>query len=57
MRLALAITISNWRAALHPENRDYILRNVGNSRRGLVALGGVGRAEAEDYLNAACRGA
>lgn len=57
MRLALAITISNWRAALHPENRTYILRNVGNSRRGLVALGGVGRAEAEDYLNAACRGA
>lgn len=57
MRLALAVTISNWRAALHPENRDYILRNVGNSRRGLAALGRVGRAEAQDYLHAACRGA
>jgi Ser/Thr protein kinase RdoA (MazF antagonist) len=54
MRLALAVTISNWRAALHPENRDYVLRNVGTSRRGLAALGRVGRAEAEDYLNAAC---
>jgi hydroxylysine kinase len=54
MRLALSITISNWRASLHRENRDYILRNAGNARRGLAALGTIGRAEAEDYLNAAC---
>lgn len=57
MRLALAITISSWRAGLHPENRDYILRNVGNGRRGLSALGRVSRAEAQDYLFAAAQGA
>ncbi|GAB0118591.1 phosphotransferase [Acidisoma sp. 7E03] len=57
MRLALAITISNWRAGLHPENRDYILRNVGNSSRGLAALSRVGRAEAQDVLFAATQGA
>lgn len=57
MRLALAITISSWRAGLHPENRDYILRNVGNSSRGLAALGRVSRAEAQDTLFAATQGA
>lgn len=57
MRLALSITISNWRASLHPDNRDYILRNTRNARLGLAALGSIGRAEAQDYLNAACRGA
>ena len=38
MRLAMTVLITNWRANLYPENRDYILRNEPNAWRGLLAM-------------------
>jgi Ser/Thr protein kinase RdoA (MazF antagonist) len=32
-RHVLTVLITNWRAAQHPQNRDYILRNEGKARR------------------------
>lgn len=37
-RLVTTLTISAWRAARHPENAAYILRNAPTSRAGLKAL-------------------
>ncbi|MDA5192696.1 phosphotransferase [Govanella unica] len=37
-RLAMTVTISEWRAALYPENSDYILRNNARARLRLKAL-------------------
>ena len=36
-RLAMSILIASWRARLHPDNAEYILRNLGK------AIGGLGR--------------
>lgn len=38
MRLAMTVLITNWRAALYPDNRTYILRNEPAAWRGAVAL-------------------
>ncbi len=38
MRLAMTVLITNWRAALYPENKAYILRNEPNAWRGLTAM-------------------
>lgn len=37
-RLVTTLTISAWRAARHPDNAPYILRNAPTSRAGLAAL-------------------
>lgn len=37
-RLAMTILITEWRAALFPENRDYILRNHGNAVDALTSI-------------------
>lgn len=37
-RIAMTITIGEWRASLYPENRVYLLRNNAPARRRLVAL-------------------
>jgi len=55
-RMVLTVAISNWRAARHPENRDYILRNSAGAWAGLERLAGLSRAEAQDYLHHACEG-
>ncbi|HTH99338.1 MAG TPA: phosphotransferase [Acidisoma sp.] len=55
MRLAMAVSITGWRAEMHPENRDYILRNSPGAWRALHQLSRVSPAEAEDYFHAANR--
>ncbi|MCQ4160444.1 phosphotransferase [Roseomonas sp. GC11] len=52
-RLAVAVTISGWRAARQPENAPYILRNYPRSLAGLRRLGALPRAEAQAYLRKA----
>lgn len=37
-RLALVVAITGWRAALHPENRVYIMRNCAAARANLLAM-------------------
>jgi Ser/Thr protein kinase RdoA (MazF antagonist) len=37
-RMAMSTLISTWRAALHPENSEYILRNVPSAWAGLEAI-------------------
>jgi Ser/Thr protein kinase RdoA (MazF antagonist) len=55
MRLALAVSITGWRAEMHPANRDYILRNSPGAWRALYQLSRVCPAEAADYFHAANR--
>ncbi|POA74424.1 phosphotransferase [Pseudomonas sp. DP16D-R1] len=38
MRMAMAITIAQWRARLYPENRTYVLRNLRTTWRNLQCL-------------------
>ncbi|SEM46416.1 Ser/Thr protein kinase RdoA involved in Cpx stress response, MazF antagonist [Pseudomonas sp. ok272] len=38
LRMAMAITIAQWRASLYPENRAYVLRNLPSSWRNLQCL-------------------
>jgi len=38
IRMAMAITIAQWRASLYPENSDYVLRNLRATWRNLQAL-------------------
>ncbi len=52
-RLAMSVTISGWRAKLHPENRTYILRNVPVARAGFSYLAGLAPDEAQNALNTA----
>ena len=44
-RLVLTIAISTWRAARHPDNATYIIRNQGTAWRGLHSLSTISRAE------------
>jgi Ser/Thr protein kinase RdoA (MazF antagonist) len=43
-RLAMTLAITNWRAALHPDNAAYILRNAGVAWTGLERLAASGDA-------------
>ncbi|MFY1667896.1 phosphotransferase [Pseudomonas sp. Pseu.R1] len=38
MRMAMAITIAQWRASLYPQNREYVLRNLPVTWRNLQRL-------------------
>jgi len=49
-RFALAIAISYWRAAKHPSNAPYIMRNQAAAWFGLKRLNEVPREEAIDWL-------
>jgi Ser/Thr protein kinase RdoA (MazF antagonist) len=53
-RLAMSVLISGWRAADHPENREYILRNEPAAHAGLKALGRLPPEAAADILRRAC---
>ena len=54
-RNVMTIVITNWRAAQHPENRDYILRNEPRARSTIDALTGLGRSKVTDVFLKACR--
>jgi Ser/Thr protein kinase RdoA (MazF antagonist) len=49
-RFALTIAVSSWRAARHPDNADYILRNQGTARAGLQRLQEISRSDAIRWL-------
>ena len=53
MRHAMTIAITHWRANLHPENKEYILRNCPHA----VASFEEGRALSRDYVNQQIRAA
>ncbi len=53
-RLMLTIAISSWRAARHPDNAAYILRNQPDSWRGLARLDALDRAASVEYLQQVC---
>lgn len=53
-RLATTITITNWRAQRYPENKDYILRNMGPSWSALDLIEEVRSDEALDYFLRLC---
>lgn len=46
-RLAMTVLITEWRAVQHPQNRAYILKNHPAAVRGLIALRGIARADAQ----------
>lgn len=50
-RFALAIAISFWRAARHPDNASYIMRNQNAAWSGLQRLNEISRDEAVDWLH------
>ena len=54
MRLVTVVAISGWRAAQHPHNRDYILRNNALSWARLVRCSGLRRTQAQRLLRRAC---
>jgi Ser/Thr protein kinase RdoA (MazF antagonist) len=49
-RLALTIAVSTWRAARHPDNADYILRNQAAAWTGLQRLQQISRDDAIIWL-------
>jgi Ser/Thr protein kinase RdoA (MazF antagonist) len=55
-RLAMALTITAWRARYHPANRAYILRNAPVARRGLRQLDSMGTDRAAELIRQALRG-
>ena len=53
-RQVATVTITAWRATLHPENSTYILRNAPSAWHGLQRLAALPRREAQHTLRAAC---
>lgn len=53
-RLAMSMTISEWRATLRPDESDYILRNHGFAFRGLTRLAEIPEAELRQLINTSC---
>lgn len=49
-RMLMTVAISSWRAALQPENRDYILRNAGRAWLGLERARALAPGEAAAAL-------
>lgn len=49
-RLALTIAVSSWRAARHPDNAEYILRNQATAWNGLQRLQEISRGDAILWL-------
>lgn len=56
-RLVMTISITAWRASLHPENRDYILRNVRQASASLRGLAAIPSDTVRERIHQACRGA
>ena len=55
-RLALTVVITNWRAALHPDNASYILRNQQGAIRGLLQLSALEPGAVRDRFMVAALG-
>lgn len=55
MRMAMAITIAQWRASLYPENRTYVLRNLRNTWRNLQCLTALPAGMLTESLINACK--
>ncbi|KAF1052913.1 MAG: Homoserine kinase [Stenotrophomonas maltophilia] len=53
-RLLMTLSITAWRASLHPENRPYILRNTHHAWQSLQGLARLSRAEAQERIANAC---
>ena len=53
-RAALTLMITEWRAGLHPENRDYILRNHPAALDGLRRLMALSAAERQAWVARIC---
>ena len=53
-RQVTTVTITAWRATLHPENSKYILRNAPTAWHGLERFAALPRREAQHTLRAAC---
>ena len=53
-RQVATVTITAWRATLHPENSKYILRNAPSAWHGLERFAALTRREAQHTLRAAC---
>jgi len=53
-RCVMTLLITEWRAAMYPENRDYILRNQVASVKGLKRLMKLGRVAGREILYQAC---
>lgn len=54
-RLVMTLSITAWRASLHPENREYILRNAHQARASLQGLATLSRSEARERIARACQ--
>jgi hydroxylysine kinase len=54
-RLVMTVSITNWRAARHPENSAYILRNAPTAWRALERCATLPRGQAQSLLRRACR--
>ncbi len=55
MRMAMAITIAQWRATLYPENRTYVLRNLRTTWRNLQCLTALPEGRLTESLINACK--
>jgi hydroxylysine kinase len=53
-RLVMTVAITNWRAARHPENSAYILRNAPTAWRALERCATLPREQAQSLLRRAC---
>jgi Ser/Thr protein kinase RdoA (MazF antagonist) len=56
-RLVTTVLITNSRALLYPENRNYILRNNSQARQGLAAIERFPREQLQSYFHLVCEGA
>jgi hydroxylysine kinase len=54
VRQVVTVIITTWRAALHPGNSRYILRNAPAAWQGLVRFAALPRREVQHILRAAC---
>lgn len=52
LRMAMTLTIANWRAVRYPENRSYLLRNTAVAVSGLTRLAGGDPQAARDRMAA-----
>lgn len=53
-RLLMTALITEWRAARHPQNRDYILKNTDLAWDGLERLSRISRAEVGAFIRDCC---
>jgi Ser/Thr protein kinase RdoA (MazF antagonist) len=53
-RLAMTVTITEWRASRYPDNRDYILRNNPAAIRGIARFLEISRQDAQTFLRRVC---